>query len=143
MRSSVSSTLVTLVTVWALSRNRFVIRASRLFRGLRSEKVAPAGSRKRNGRLCALRPMAFADLSRYYDGLLAGSYDRADLIVLDAYSELGYPAGGFRPWWRRLQNGSKEELDNTHQMRRAGRFSRRVRGFWSRNALRWRKRLCL
>src|SRR6266540_7444430 len=37
--------------------------------------------------------------------------------------------GGFRVWWRRLHNNSEEDLDDTHLMRMAGRFSRRVRGF--------------
>jgi hypothetical protein len=32
-------------------------------------------------------------------------------------------------WWRRLHDGSEEQLDNTHLMRMAGRFSRRVRAF--------------
>ena len=45
------------------------------------------------------------------------------------YAALCYSAGGFRQWWRRLMNGSDEQLDNAHLMRMAGRFSRRVRGF--------------
>src|SRR6266545_3402288 len=31
--------------------------------------------------------------------------------------------GGFRVWWRRLHNNSEEDLDDTHLMRMAGRFS--------------------
>jgi len=32
-------------------------------------------------------------------------------------------------WWRRLHDDSDEQLDNTHLMRMAGRFSRRVRAW--------------
>jgi len=66
--------------------------------------------------------------SHQYGELLQGSYDCVDRIVLNAYS-LGHSAGGFREWWRRLNNGSDENLDNAHLMRMAGRFSRRVHGF--------------
>jgi hypothetical protein len=51
-----------------------------------------------------------------------------DRIVLNAYFPLGQRAGGFRTWWR-LWNGGDESLDDTHLMRIAGRFSRRVRAF--------------
>ncbi len=71
------------------------------------------------------------ELSSYYSDLLDGSYDCVDRIVLNANFGLCYSAGGFRTWWRRLHNGSDEELDNTHLMRMAGRFSRCVRG-WAR-----------
>lgn len=37
--------------------------------------------------------------------------------------------GGFRVWWRRWHGGSDADLDNTHLLRLAGRFSRRVRAF--------------
>jgi DNA-binding transcriptional ArsR family regulator len=66
--------------------------------------------------------------SHRYGDLLQGSYDCVDRIVLNAHS-LGHSAGGFREWWRRLNNGSEADLDNTHLMRMAGRFSRRVHGF--------------
>jgi hypothetical protein len=66
--------------------------------------------------------------SHQYGELLQGSYDCVDRTVLNAYS-LGHSAGGFREWWRRLNNGSEENLDNAHLMRMAGRFSRRVHGF--------------
>jgi len=69
------------------------------------------------------------DLRRRYSDLLDGSYDCVDRIVLNAYNRFCYSAGGFREWWRRLMNGSDEQLDNAHLMRMAGRFSRRVRGF--------------
>jgi hypothetical protein len=49
-----------------------------------------------------------------------------DRIVLNAYNSLCHSPGGFRVWWRRL-HGDDAELDNTHLMRMAGRFSRRVR----------------
>src|ERR671911_996343 len=69
------------------------------------------------------------ELSERYGELLAGAYDCVDRIVLNAYFSLGHNPGGFRVWWRRLHEGSEEQLDNTHLMRMAGRFSRRVRGF--------------
>jgi hypothetical protein len=37
-------------------------------------------------------------------------------------------AGGFRLWWRAL-TGSDDTPENTHLMRLAGRFSRRIRGY--------------
>ncbi len=69
------------------------------------------------------------ELSERYGELLAGAYDCVDRIVRNAYFSLGHNPGGFRVWWRRLHNDSEEHLDNTHLMRMAGRFSRRVRGF--------------
>ena len=48
--------------------------------------------------------------------------------MLNAYLQFAYSPGGFRTWWRRLY-GSDEHLDNTHLMRMAGRFARRVRGW--------------
>jgi hypothetical protein len=67
-------------------------------------------------------------LSERYTDLLTGSYDCVDRIVLNAYFRMGHDAGGFRLWWRAL-TGSDETLDNTHLMRMAGRFSRRLRGY--------------
>ncbi len=67
-------------------------------------------------------------LSARYGDLLTGSYDCVDRIVLNAYYSFGHTPGGFRTWWRRL-HGSDEHLDNTHLMRMAGRFARRVRGW--------------
>jgi DNA-binding transcriptional ArsR family regulator len=66
--------------------------------------------------------------SDHYADLLEGQYDCVDRIVLNAYFPLGQRAGGFRTWWR-LLNGGDETLDDTHLMRMAGRFSRRVRAF--------------
>ena len=37
-------------------------------------------------------------------------------------------SGGFRVWWRQRYD-SEEDLDETHVMRMAGRFSRRLRGW--------------
>jgi len=68
------------------------------------------------------------ELSERYGDLLDGYYDCVDRIVLNAYFQLCYSAGGFRLWWRQLM-GSEEHLDTAHLMRLAGRFSRRVRGF--------------
>jgi hypothetical protein len=69
------------------------------------------------------------EFSERYGDLLQGSYDCVDRIVLNAFYSLGHSAGGFREWWRRLNNGSEANLDNAHLMRMAGRFSRRVHGF--------------
>jgi hypothetical protein len=67
-------------------------------------------------------------LSDRYADLLTGSYDCVDRIVLNAYFRMGHDPGGFRLWWRAL-TGSDETLDNTHLMRLAGRFSRRLRAW--------------
>jgi hypothetical protein len=73
-------------------------------------------------------------LSQQYADLLTGSYDCVDRIVLNAYFRMGHDAGGFRIWWRALA-GSDEGLDNTHLMRLAGRFSRRIRGYAKANGI--------
>jgi hypothetical protein len=79
------------------------------------------------------------DFAARYAGLLAGSYDCVDRIVLNAYYPMGNTAGGFRTWWRRLIGGPDAEadavLDNTHLMRLAGRFARRVRAWAADNAV--------
>ncbi len=49
--------------------------------------------------------------------------------MLNAYYPLGHNPGGFRTWWRHLHSGSGEQPDNTHLMRMAGRFSRRIRAW--------------
>ena len=69
------------------------------------------------------------EFSERYRDLLQGSYDCIDRIVLNAFYPLGHSPGGFREWWRRLNNGCEDDLDNAHLMRMAGRFSRRVHGF--------------
>jgi hypothetical protein len=66
------------------------------------------------------------DFSERYGDLLTGSYDCVDRVVLNAYFPVGHNPGGFRCWWRRL-HGSDDQLDNTHLMRMAGRFARRVK----------------
>jgi hypothetical protein len=67
------------------------------------------------------------ECSERYADLLTGSYDCVDRIVLNAYFPLGHNPGGFRVWWRRWHDDGDESLDNTHLMRLAGRFARRVR----------------
>ena len=74
------------------------------------------------------------DFSERYGDLLTGSYDCVDRIVLNAYYPMGSTAGGFRTWWRRL-HGSDDQLDNTHLMRMAGRFARRVKGWAKANGV--------
>jgi hypothetical protein len=69
------------------------------------------------------------DFSGRYGDLLSGSYDCVDRIVLNAYFSLGHNPGGFRCWWRHLHGGSDQQLDNTHLMRFAGRFARRLKGW--------------
>jgi hypothetical protein len=73
-------------------------------------------------------------LSDHYADLLTGSYDCVDRIVLNAYYRMGHDPGGFRLWWRAL-TGSDETLKNTHLMRLAGRFSRRIRGYAKANGI--------
>ena len=79
------------------------------------------------------------DFAARYAGLLAGSYDCVDRIVLNACYPMGNTAGGFRTWWRRMIGGSDAEsdavLDNAHLMRLAGRFARRVRAWAAGNAV--------
>jgi len=69
------------------------------------------------------------DFSGRYGDLLTGSYDCVDRIVLNAYFSVGHNPGGFRCWWRRLHDDCDEQLDNTHLMRMAGRFARRVKAW--------------
>jgi hypothetical protein len=74
------------------------------------------------------------DFSARYAELLTGSYDCVDRIVLNAYS-LGHNAGGFRVWWRRWHADGDDSLDDTHLIRLAGRFARRVRGWAKANGV--------
>ena len=67
----------------------------------------------------------------YYADFLQGTYDCVDRVVLNAYFPMGGSPGGFRTWWRALY-GTDDNLDNTHLMRLAGRFSRRLYG-WAEN----------
>ena len=75
------------------------------------------------------------DFSERYGDLLTGSYDCVDRIVLNAFFPLGHNPGGFRTWWRRWHDGSDEQLDNTHLMRMAGRFARRVKAWGQANGV--------
>jgi hypothetical protein len=68
------------------------------------------------------------EFCQHYQSCLDGVYDCVDRIVLNAYFMLAQSEGGFRTWWRRLR-GSDEDLDNTHLMRFAGRFSRRIHAY--------------
>ena len=72
--------------------------------------------------------MTLDAFTEHYRDLLDGTYDCVDRIVLNAYFPLAQSPGGFRTWWRLLMGGD-DTLDNTHLMRFAGRFSRRVRAF--------------
>ena len=77
--------------------------------------------------------MSSDEFSLRYSNLLTGSYDCVDRIVLNAFFPLGYNPGGFRVWWRRWHDDSDAELDNTHLMRLAGRFARRVKAWGAAN----------
>src|SRR5712692_832930 len=73
------------------------------------------------------------DVSERYGDLLPASSDSVDRIVLNAFFPLGHNPGGFRTWWRRWHDGSDEHLDDTHLMRMAGRFARRVKAWGQAN----------
>jgi hypothetical protein len=75
------------------------------------------------------------EFSLRYSDLVTGGYDCVDRIVLNAFFPLGHNPGGFRTWWRRLHGDSDEELDNTHLMRLAGRFARRVKAWGAANGV--------
>ena len=75
------------------------------------------------------------DFSARYGDLINGSYDCVDRVVLNAWCPMGVNPGGFRTWWRRLHAGSDDQLDNTHLMRMAGRFARRVKAWAAANGI--------
>jgi hypothetical protein len=75
------------------------------------------------------------DFSERYASLLAGAYDLPDRVVLNAFYSPGYSGGGFRCWWRRLHDGNEDLLDDTHLMRMAGRFARRVKAWGAANSV--------
>ena len=79
--------------------------------------------------------MSSDEFSLRYSDLVTGGYDCVDRIVLNAFYPLGYHPGGLRTWWRRLHGDSDAELDNTHLMRMAGRFARRVKAWGAANAV--------
>lgn len=66
--------------------------------------------------------------SEYYTDYLDSTYDCVDRIILNAYNPFIQIDDGFRMWWRML-NGNDDNLDNTHLMRFAGHFARRVKAF--------------
>lgn len=74
------------------------------------------------------------DFSEYYTEFLESTYDSVDRIVLNAYFYMAQSNGGFRTWWRRLMGG-EDNLDNTHLMRFAGRFARRIRAYAEKNKI--------
>jgi hypothetical protein len=57
-----------------------------------------------------------------------------DRVVLNAWFPMGVNPGGLRTWWRRL-HGSDDRLDDTHLMRMAGRFARRVKAWAAANGV--------
>ena len=79
--------------------------------------------------------MSSDEFSLRYSDLVTGSYDCVDRIVLNAFFPLGHNPGGFRVWWRRWHGDSDAELDNTHLMRMAGRFARRVKAWGAANGV--------
>lgn len=74
------------------------------------------------------------EFSEYYTVFLNGTYDCVDRIVINARYPLLHNPGGFRLWWR-LHTGSDAKLDNTHLMRMAGHFSRRIRAWAKSNEI--------
>lgn len=66
--------------------------------------------------------------TQYYTPLLRDTYDVVDRIVINAHNRFASSPGGFRNFWYDLF-GNFDKLDDTHLMRMAGRFSRRVRGW--------------
>ena len=111
-----------------------VMEGSTLFPGLHRKKWPLRGSARlfaytvSSCQVPSRRPTMTASdpLSLAYADLLTGQYDCVDRIILNAYFPLGCRPGGFRTWWRDLF-GNDDHLDNTHLMRWAGRFSRRLR----------------
>jgi hypothetical protein len=75
------------------------------------------------------------DFSARYGDLIDGSYDCVDRVVLNAWFPMGVNPGGLRTWWRRLYGGSDDRLDDTHLMRMAGRFARRVKAWAAANGV--------
>ena len=71
----------------------------------------------------------------FYDELLVDSYDSIDRIVLNGYCRQCLSPGGFRNWWRSLPSCGDDNLDDTHLMRMAGRYSRRLRGWAKKNEI--------
>jgi len=76
--------------------------------------------------------IASDEFSKDYTDYLNGTYDLVDRIVLNGYYRIAQSPGGFRVFWRQL-HGTDANLDNTHLMRWAGRFARRVHVFAAKN----------
>jgi hypothetical protein len=74
------------------------------------------------------------ELTDLYQDLLVGSYDCVDRVILNAFFSLGQSGGGLRTWWSQIC-GYEENLDNTHLIRIAGRFSRRLRAWAKENGV--------
>ena len=90
-------------------------------------KPSPTSQRRRRPRP-VLTLFGPDPLSQHYASRLDGVYDCVDRLTINAYFPIAQTPGGFRAWWRDLFD-SDDNLDNTHLMRLAGRFSRRVRGW--------------
>lgn len=78
--------------------------------------------------------IATDEFSQHYQEHLDDTYDCVDRVVLNAYFGFAQSPGGFRMWWRDL-HGTDENLDDTHLMRFAGRFARRVRAYAQKNKI--------
>ena len=104
-------------------------RLSLVFPRRQDRKENHAGSDPvREGPVSDTLPNMADQLSTLYRDLLEGNYDCVDRVVLNAYFSMGQTGGGFRMWWREL-HGSDENLDDTHLMRMAGFFGRRLRAW--------------
>src|SRR5271166_3180385 len=90
-------------------------------------KPSPTSQRRRRPRP-VLTLFGPDPLSQHYASRLDGVYDCVDRLTINAYFPIAQTPGGFRTWWRDLFD-SDDNLDNTHLMRLAGRFSRHVRGW--------------
>lgn len=71
-------------------------------------------------------------LSQQYAHRIDATYDCVDRVVLNGHCHHASSPGGFRCFWRSLFE-TDENLDNTHLMRLAGRFSRRLRAWAKKN----------
>jgi hypothetical protein len=94
-------------------------------------KPSPKAKRRRRPKPTLFGPDPF---SQHYASRLDGVYDCVDRLTINAYFPYAQTPGGFRIWWRDLY-GWDDNLDNTHLMRLAGRFSRRVRGWGNKHAV--------
>lgn len=74
------------------------------------------------------------DFTFGYQDLLTGVYDCVDRVVMNAFYSVGHSPSGFRYWWRQMY-GSDDTLDDTHLMRMAGRFARRLQAYTKANQI--------